>query len=228
MFDHIAPRYDMLNHVLSAGIDRSWRKKLVKEVADRHPKHILDVATGTADLAVALAALQPISVTGIDISENMIELGQKKVQSKNLSKVIRLMVADSEQLPFSDSSFDLATVAFGVRNFENLEKGLSEIFRVIREGGSLAVLEFSIPERFPVRQLYLFYFRAILPLIGRIASRNETAYSYLPASVREFAYGKRFENLLLASGFQSARSISLSLGIATLYIAQKLGKPSDK
>ncbi len=221
MFNSIAGRYDFLNHFLSLGIDRRWRKILVRKVAHTAPKTILDVATGTADLALALVRLKPEKIIGIDISETMLQIGTKKIKSRKLEDIITLQSADSEALPFASGSFDLATVAFGVRNFENLEAGLAELYRVIRIGGTLAVLEFSMPQQSLIRLFYKFYFKRILPGLGRVISGDKGAYTYLPDSVEAFPYGKTFEQLLLKTGFSTVQSHNLTFGIATLYIASR-------
>ncbi|MDP2424690.1 MAG: bifunctional demethylmenaquinone methyltransferase/2-methoxy-6-polyprenyl-1,4-benzoquinol methylase UbiE [Bacteroidales bacterium] len=219
MFNSIAGSYDFLNHFLSLGIDRRWRRRLVREVKPGAPKRILDVATGTADLALELARLKPEKIVGVDISEKMLQIGEDKVRKRNLHNIIHLQKADSENLPFESNSFDLVTVAFGVRNFENLETGLAELHRVVRDGGTLAVLEFSMPQQFLVRQLYLFYFKQILPFLGRLISGNKSAYIYLPDSVQAFPCGQMFEQLLYKTGFIKVRSHKLHFGIATLYVA---------
>jgi len=221
MFNSIAHRYDFLNHFLSLGIDKRWRRKLVRLVKDRRPQRILDVATGTADLAIALAKINPQQITGVDISEKMLEYGQIKIEKLKLNKTITLKHTDAERLPFSDSSFDMATVAFGVRNFENLQKGLKEIRRVLKPGGSIAVLEFTMPSYFPVKQIYRFYFRHVLPRMGRWISNDPGAYTYLPDSVESFPHGKAFGHELEAAGFTDVKIHSLTFGVAAIYIATK-------
>jgi demethylmenaquinone methyltransferase/2-methoxy-6-polyprenyl-1,4-benzoquinol methylase len=221
MFNSIAHRYDFLNHFLSAGIDRRWRKRLVKIVGQYKPSRILDVATGTADLAIELAALQPAKITGVDISEKMLEFGQEKLNKRKLDEIIVLKHTDAEKLPFSDRSFDLATVAFGVRNFENLQKGLKEINRVLRKGGKIAVLEFTMPRYFPVKQLYKFYFKTLLPRLGSWISKDPGAYSYLPESVETFPHGKAFATELETAGFSDVKIYPLTFGIASIYIASR-------
>lgn len=217
MFDNIAARYDLLNHVLSLSIDKGWRKKVVKMASEGKPKLILDVATGTADLAIALEKAAPEAITGIDISAGMLEVGREKVAKKGLSKMISLEQADSENLPFPDQTFDAITVAFGVRNFENLEKGLSEMFRVLKPGGKLLVLEFSQPQKFPFKQLYNFYFKNILPTIGKLVSKDARAYTYLPESVQAFPYGDKFMTIMENCGYKKGRKIPVTFGIATIY-----------
>lgn len=221
MFDNISHRYDFLNHMLSLSIDKGWRKKVVKMVAKDKPKTILDVATGTADLAIALAEAMPESIKGIDISAGMLSVGEKKISDRNLTHVISLQQADSEDLPFEDESFDAVTVAFGVRNFENLEKGLSEIQRVLKKGGKLLVLEFSQPTKFPIKQGYQFYFKNILPGLGKLISKDNSAYTYLPESVDAFPYGPRFIAILEKLGYTQNRFIPVTFGVATIYESVK-------
>lgn len=217
MFDNIAARYDLLNHVLSLSIDKGWRKKVVRMASEGDPKLILDVATGTADLAIALEKAAPEKITGIDISAGMLDVGRQKIEKKGLSKLISLEQADSENLPFPDNTFDAITVAFGVRNFENLEKGLSEMRRVLKPGGRLLVLEFSQPQKFPFKQLYNFYFKNILPTIGKLVSKDARAYTYLPESVQAFPFGEKFMAIMAKCGYQKGRRIPVTFGIATIY-----------
>lgn len=217
MFDNIAARYDLLNHVLSLSIDKGWRKKVVKMASEGEPKLILDVATGTADLAIALKNAAPDKITGIDISAGMLEVGREKIEKKGLSKLISLEQADSENLPFPDNTFDAITVAFGVRNFENLKKGLSEMQRVLKPGGRLLVLEFSQPQKFPFKQIYNFYFKNILPTVGKLISKDSRAYTYLPESVQAFPYGEAFMKIMSECGYQKGRRIPVTFGIATIY-----------
>ncbi|MBE0662185.1 MAG: bifunctional demethylmenaquinone methyltransferase/2-methoxy-6-polyprenyl-1,4-benzoquinol methylase UbiE [Bacteroidales bacterium] len=221
MFNSIAHRYDFLNHFLSLGIDRLWRKRLVKIVRTFKPRLILDVATGTADLAIELAMINPEKITGVDISEKMLEFGQQKLMKLKLDQKITLKHSDAEKLPFSDKSFDLVAVAFGVRNFENLQKGLKEINRVLKVNGNIAVLEFTMPSYFPVKQLYKFYFKHLLPRFGRWISRDLGAYSYLPESVETFPHGKAFAAELETAGFSSVKTYPLTFGIASIYVAAK-------
>ncbi len=221
MFDNISQHYDFLNHLLSLGIDRGWRKKMVRLIFKIQPKKILDIATGTAALAIALAKTHPDEIIGVDISEGMLSVGRKKIREKGLSSVIVLKQADSENLPFKDESFDAVTVAFGVRNFENLQKGLAEIYRVLKRNGKLLVLEFSQPTAFPFKQLYCFYFRSILPRLGRVISGHSSAYTYLPESVNAFPFGKKFTNLLIKTNFINTRLERVTFGIATIYKATK-------
>lgn len=221
MFDNISHKYDFLNHTLSMGTDIKWRKRVVKIIGAQNPKQILDIATGTADLAIALSKTNPEHITGIDISAGMLSYGQKKIKAKNLDKLITLQQADSENMPFEDNSFDAITVSFGVRNFEHLEVGLKEILRVLRPGGTLAVLEFSQPTKFPMKQLYNFYFKNILPLIGKMISKDNAAYTYLPESVNAFPFGKAFEAKLIEAGFNAPKTRPVTFGIASIYTATK-------
>ena len=222
MFNKIAGKYDFLNHFLSLGIDKTWRRKAIREIASVAPKRILDVATGTGDLAIAAEASIPgAAVTGVDIAAQMLEEGRKKLAAKGLTNSITLELGDSEALPFPSGGFDAVMCAYGVRNFENLEKGLSEMQRVMRAGGKLAILEFSRPRAFPVKQLYTFYFRRILPVLGGMLSRHKTAYTYLPESVNAFPDGKEFCDILTRCGFKNAKARPLTLGVTTLYTATK-------
>ncbi len=221
MFNRIAHRYDYLNHFLSMGIDKLWRKKLRKRLEKYQPQSILDVATGTADLAIELARLKPREIVGVDIAESMLEMGVKKIERKNLQHIIRLEQADSEDLPFKDNTFDAATISYGVRNFESPVKGLREIHRVLKPGGVLFILEFGMPTTFPVKQAYSFYFNAILPIWGKIFSGSYESYKYLPESVKKFPYDKAFTDLLEQAGFQQATATKISQGITFLYEARK-------
>lgn len=221
MFDNIAPKYDFLNHFLSLGIDKIWRRKLVKEVGKYSPLRILDIATGTGDLAIALAKLRPQNIVGLDISVKMVEVGVEKVKAKSLDNVIFLKEGDSENIQFDSNTFDFATVAFGVRNFENPLLGLTEMHRVLKAGGGIAVLEFAMPTKFPIKQLYKFYFFKILPGIGRLFSKDRSAYTYLPESVEAFPSGEKFTDLLKEAGFTNTRIIPLTLGVANIYIGEK-------
>ncbi len=221
MFDQISHRYDLLNHLLSVNIDKVWRKRAVNLLKPFRPKTILDIATGTGDFALAAVRLNPEKITGIDLSEGMLEIGRKKVEKKGLTKIIELQKADSENLPFEDNTFDAAIVGFGVRNFENLGKGLSEIFRVLRPGGAFIVLEFSKPRNVFIRKLYFFYFTRVMPLLGRLVSKDNRAYTYLPESVNEFPDGDDFTSFLKSAGFVKCSWVFQTMGIATIYEAQK-------
>lgn len=222
MFDSIAPVYDFLNHFLSGGIDIIWRKKTIRTLRNYHPQFILDVATGTGDLAIeAYRQLRPQKIVGIDISSEMLAVGRKKLQKRNLQERIELLNGDCENLRFDDNTFDALTVAFGVRNFENLEKGLAEMLRVLKPGGNLVVLEFSRPTLFPFKNIFNLYFSRILPAIGRFTSKDPSAYSYLYDSVQAFPDREKFINVLESIGFQSVTFKALTLGISSIYHAKK-------
>ncbi|MBL56402.1 MAG: bifunctional demethylmenaquinone methyltransferase/2-methoxy-6-polyprenyl-1,4-benzoquinol methylase UbiE [Flavobacteriales bacterium] len=221
MFNSIAPKYDFLNHTLSLGIDILWRKKAVRILKKINPERVLDIACGTGDFAIEDLNSGADKVTGLDISEGMVQVGIEKVKNKGLSKKVDLQVGDSENIPFEDNTFNGVTVGFGVRNFENLEKGLSEMHRVLTPGGQLIVLEFSKPKKFPIKQLYFFYFKYILPKIGRLISKDKTAYTYLPDSVHAFPDGEQFTNILDKIGFKSTKIVPCSFGIASIYIGTK-------
>ena len=222
MFDKIAFRYDFLNRFLSAGIDVSWRRKAIAELVSIHPKNILDVATGTGDFAItSYKILKPEQVTGIDISDGMLEIGRKKVKNLGLDGQIQLLNGDSEAIFFDDSSFDAVTVAFGVRNFENLEKGLSEINRVLKPGGKLIVLEFSKPNTPVIKSLYNFYMRFVTPKIGKLISKNNEAYQYLNNSVQKFPEREKFIQILNQLKYRHSFYKTLSLGICTIYCGEK-------
>lgn len=222
MFDRISPSYDQLNHLLSMNIDKAWRKKTAKEVATYYPETILDLATGTADLAIALAKSNPQAhIIGMDISEKMMEIGKEKVKQHGLERQIELHLGDAASLPFGDNSFDAVTVGFGVRNFENRKQGLSEIHRVLKPNGRAVILEFSMPEAFPMKQLYRLYFKHFLPKIGRCISKDPSAYFYLPQSVEAFPKPNDFIRIMDENGLKNGSVKSLSFGIATLYSATK-------
>ena len=222
MFDRISPKYDALNHLLSFNIDKVWRKKTAKAAAKTHPARILDLATGTADLAIELAKRNPQArIVGMDISEKMLDIGKAKVAKQNKESQIELCIGDAASLPFEDNAFDAVTVAFGVRNFDNLSQGLSEIHRVLKPDGHTFILEFSMPEKCPVRQLYRFYFKRILPKIGCRISKDPNAYDYLPTSVERFPKSDVFVQLLAEKGLENGVKRRLSFGIATLYEAEK-------
>jgi demethylmenaquinone methyltransferase / 2-methoxy-6-polyprenyl-1,4-benzoquinol methylase len=222
MFNDIAFRYDFLNRFLSAGIDISWRKKAINQLIAIKPKTILDVATGTADVAImASAILKPDKITGIDISDGMLELGRKKIQKAGLEATIELLNGDCETINFKNDSFDAVTVAFGVRNFENLEKGLSEILRVLKPGGKLVVLEFSKPKAAVVKFFYNFYMKIICPVAGKIFSKNRNAYQYLDESIQRFPEGNNFTGILDDLGYKNTYTKPLSLGICSIYCGEK-------
>lgn len=221
MFDQIAQTYDFLNHFLSLGIDKSWRKKAISKLKDLKPAYILDVATGTGDMAIEALSLQPEKIIGVDISEGMLEIARKKIHKRKLDHKIEVHKGDSEKLLFDDNTFDAVTVSFGVRNFENLSKGLADIFRVLKPGGKLVVLEFSNPRQFPVKQLYRFYFFRILPLLGRIFSGDSKAYTYLPESVAAFPDGEKFLDYMQEQGFSDTSQQALMLGICSIYTGKK-------
>jgi demethylmenaquinone methyltransferase / 2-methoxy-6-polyprenyl-1,4-benzoquinol methylase len=221
MFDSIAPKYDFLNRFMSLGIDVLWRKKVVKLLRNAPKGMLLDVATGTADLAIMLASLKPTKVIGIDISQLMLNVGDQKIIEHKLQDVITLQKADSENLPFADNTFAAATVAFGARNFENLDKGLAEMHRVLQPGCDIIILEFSKVKVFPLKQLFTFYFRYITPTIGKIFSKSSTAYAYLPESVAAFPEGQQMCSILHNIGFKNSTCTPLSFGIASIYQATK-------
>lgn len=220
MFDNIAPKYDLLNHVLSMKIDVLWRNKLVKWLKKDQPQTVLDVATGTGDLAIAVQKGTGAKVIGLDLSQQMLNVGIEKISKLNKSTQIEMVKGDAENLPFGDDHFDGVTVAFGVRNFENLEKGLSELLRVVKKERSVYILEFSKVEGF-LGPLYMFYFKNILPLIGRLVSKDNRAYTYLPDSVNAFPYGEKLRKILLTVGFTRVEYTKVSMGIATIYKATK-------
>jgi demethylmenaquinone methyltransferase/2-methoxy-6-polyprenyl-1,4-benzoquinol methylase len=222
MFDRIAPRYDLLNRVLSLGVDVWWRKTALSLLKEKKPRRLLDDATGTADVAKQAAKmLRPEHITGIDIANQMLDFGRVKIKNEGLEAIITLETGDSEALRFEDGSFDAVTVAFGVRNFEHLEKGLSEMLRVLRPGGTVVILEFSRPRVFPFKQLYNTYFKYVLPLIGRLTSRDTRAYAYLFESVQAFPDGDQFLHILTKTGYLHPTCRRLTLGICSIYTAQK-------
>lgn len=221
MFDTISGNYDGLNRVISFGIDVRWRRKVIRMVEETKPRDVLDIATGTGDLAISLAGTGAEKIVGLDLSEGMLAVGRKKIAEKQLSDRIEMVQGDSEELPFQDQSFDAITVAFGVRNFENLQKGLQEIRRVLRPGGILVVLETSVPEKFPFKQGYHFYTRNLLPLIGKIFSKDKVAYAYLSESAAAFPHGKKFNNILSKTGFIEVENKPQTMGVASIYTAKK-------
>ncbi len=222
MFDNISGTYDFLNHFLSLGIDIIWRKKAIRSLKAAQPQYMLDVATGTGDFALeAIDILNPEKVIGVDISQGMLDVAKEKIAKKGLERQFEVVLGDSENLPFAEATFDAVTVAFGVRNFENLEKGLADICRVLKPGGKAVILEFSMPKKFPVKQLYRFYFNHITPRIGKLFSKDHRAYSYLPESVAQFPDGKRFTDILRRAGFRETVCRPQTFGICTLYIGTK-------
>ena len=221
MFNRISGTYDFLNHFLSAGIDKLWRKKAVKILSQSNPATILDVASGTADFALETSHLNPEKITGIDLSENMLAIGRKKIQKKNLQNVIELKEGDCEALPFGDNNFDAVTVGFGIRNFMNPARGLSEMHRVLKPGGRLVVLEFSKPKNFLVSKLFSFYFKKFCPFVGGIISKDKSAYKYLQFSVEKFPEGNDFLLMMKTAGFINTFQKKLTFGIASIYCGTK-------
>ena len=221
MFDNISKRYDFLNHFLSLGIDKLWRRKAVRQLKDLRPKRILDLATGTGDFAIAALKLNPDEVVGVDISQGMLDMGIQKMKKRGHDKIVKMQLADSEKLPFEDASFDARTVGFGVRNYENLEKGLSDMLRILRPGGKAVILEFSKPKKFPIKQVFGFYSKRVIPFLGKLISKDKRAYAYLPESVEAFPEGTDFETIMTKLGYKEVNSILLSGGIATIYMGLK-------
>lgn len=221
MFDTISQEYDGLNRVISFGIDIKWRKKVVALVKKSAPKRVLDIATGTGDLAIQLAATGAQEVIGLDISKGMLEVGRQKIAAKNLTEKVTMVVGDSEALPFEANSFDAITVAFGVRNFENLEKGLSEILRVLKSKGTFVILETSVPSKFPYKQGYSLYTKYLMPLVGKLFSKDKQAYSYLSESANLFPHGEALNNILRKVGFIEVTHLPQTFGSATIYKASK-------
>tara|TARA_B100000767_G_scaffold187992_1_gene175330 strand:+ start:22 stop:753 length:732 start_codon:yes stop_codon:yes gene_type:complete len=221
MFDTISNEYDDLNRVISFGIDIKWRKKVVQIISKKKPKNILDIATGTGDLAINLTKTDASEIIGLDISEGMLKVGRKKILKKQLDSTIKMVIGDSENLPYENNSFDAISVAFGVRNFENLEIGLAEILRVLKPKGLLVVLETSVPIKFPFKQGYYIYTKALLPMIGRLFSKDKLAYRYLSESASKFPYGQAFNNILNKIGFINSTAMPQTFGVATIYTATK-------
>jgi len=221
MFNNISKRYDFLNHFLSLGIDKIWRKKAIRLLRPSQPKIILDIATGTGDFAIAALKLKPTRIVGLDISEGMLEVGRQKMKKRKCDNIIEMVLGDSEKIPFDDNYFDAFTVGFGVRNFENLETGLSEMLRVLKLGGKGVILEFSKPKKFPVKQSFNFYSKYIIPKIGRSISKDKAAYSYLPESVAAFPEGADFIAIMEKVGYTDIQYKLVSGGIATIYIGTK-------
>ena len=221
MFDNISARYDFMNHFLSFGIDRIWRRKAVHLLKDIQPLYILDLATGTGDFALALLKLKPKKIVGMDISKGMLDVGIKKMKERKVDHIIEMKHGDSEALPFESNSFDAVTVSFGVRNFEDLSQGLSEMLRVTRPGGKIVILEFSKPKKFPIKQSFRLYSKYIIPFFGKRIAKDEEAYAYLPESVQAFPEGQAFLDILTSLGYQNVSKKELSGGIATLYTGNK-------
>jgi demethylmenaquinone methyltransferase/2-methoxy-6-polyprenyl-1,4-benzoquinol methylase len=221
MFDTISENYDGLNRIISFGTDAKWKKKILKMVAAKQPKSILDIATGTGDLAILFAETSAIEIIGLDISQGMLDIGKKKIEAQKLESKIKMILGDGENIPYPDNYFDVITVAYGVRNFENLEKGLAEMLRVVRPGGKLLILEFSKPKRFPIKQAFGFYSRFIIPFFGKRISKDEKAYAYLPESVAAFPEGKAFTDILSNLGYKQVDASLVSGGIATIYTGIK-------
>jgi demethylmenaquinone methyltransferase/2-methoxy-6-polyprenyl-1,4-benzoquinol methylase len=222
MFNNISKTYDFLNHFLSLGIDIIWRKQAIKELIKDQPQTILDVATGTGDFAFeALAMLKPKKIIGVDISQGMLEIADQKIIKRNKSEVFEVRLGDSEKLLFDDDTFDAVTVAYGVRNFENLEKGIADMLRVLKPGGKAVILEFSKPKTFPIKQLYHFYFNYVTPTVGKIFSKDASAYTYLPESVNAFPDGKRFTDLMDKVGYKNTKAKPLAFGICSIYTGNK-------
>lgn len=221
MFNNISKRYDLLNHLLSMGIDKLWRKKAIRLLQSKKVSQLLDIATGTGDFALEGLKLNPEKIVGVDISSGMLDVGKEKILKKGLDHIIAFEVGDSENLRFESETFDAITVGFGVRNFEHLEQGLSEMLRVLKNGGQVAILEFSKPTKFPIKQFYNFYFLNILPLIGKLISKDASAYTYLPESVQEFPDGYDFMSIMHEVGFKNMVQYPVSFGIASIYIAEK-------
>ncbi|WP_405023542.1 bifunctional demethylmenaquinone methyltransferase/2-methoxy-6-polyprenyl-1,4-benzoquinol methylase UbiE [Mangrovimonas cancribranchiae] len=221
MFDNISGGYDSLNRVISFGIDIKWRKRVVAMIEQTNPESILDIATGTGDLAINLAQTNAKKIVGLDISQGMLDIGKQKVAEKKLNKTIEMVLGDSENLPFENNTFDAITVAFGVRNFEDLEKGLSEILRVLKPGGTFVILETSIPTKTPFKQGYNIYTKHIMPLIGKLFSKDKSAYKYLSDSASAFPYGEALNNILRKIGFIQVEDFPQTLGVATIYKSSK-------
>lgn len=221
MFDNIAPKYDLLNRALSLGIDVSWRRKAVKLLEPYAPKRVLDLATGTADFAIEARKLSPEQIVGVDIAPQMLEVGREKISKMGLDPLIELQTGDAERLNFEDGYFDAITIGFGVRNFENLDKGLAEVHRVLRPGGAVAILEPAFPTKFPMKQAFQFHFNVLTPLIGKWISGDDAAYEYLPNSVKAFPTGKEFVEICHKAGYSQAKFIPLTFGICALYLLEK-------
>lgn len=221
MFDNISKEYDGLNRVISFGTDIKWRKKVVSIVAKTNPKIVLDIATGTGDLAINLAETNAEKIIGLDISKGMLNVGKNKINKLNLENIIEMVLGDGEKIPFKDNTFDAITVAFGVRNFENLDKGLTDIYRVLKPNGTFVVLETSVPTKFPFKQGYTIYTKYIMPIIGKLFSKDKQAYRYLSNSAKNFPHGKNFNNILQKNGFINVKNKPQTMGVASIYVANK-------
>ena len=221
MFDNISGSYDGLNRVISLGIDVKWRKKVVALVAEKNPETILDIATGTGDLVIMMANTSAKKIIGLDISAGMLEVGKQKIEKANLSERIEMVIGDSENMPYPDNHFDAITVSFGIRNFETLEKGLAEIYRVLKPNGIFVILETSVPTKFPFKQGYTFYTKFILPIIGKIFSKDNKAYGYLSESAANFPFGEKLNNILRKNSFIECKAMPQTFGVATIYTATK-------
>lgn len=221
MFNNISKKYDFLNHFLSLGIDRIWRRKAIKKLKAINPERMLDIATGTGDFAIAALKLNPKEVIGVDISPGMLEVGKEKMKKKGYDKIIQMQLGDSENLPFDSDYFDALTVGFGVRNYENLEKGLTDMLRVLRPEGKAIILEFSKPKKFPIKQLFGFYSKHLIPFFGKLISKDKRAYAYLPESVAAFPEGEDFKQIMRSIGYKNVESQLVSGGIATIYSGTK-------
>lgn len=221
MFDTISGNYDSLNRMISLGTDQGWRRKVLKMVSDTNPESILDIATGTGDLAILLSKSNAKRIVGLDLSAGMLEVGKSKVSALGLQNKIEMIQGDSENLPFQDNTFDAITVAFGIRNFENLEKGLSEILRVLKPNGIFVILETSVPTKFPFKQGYNFYMKTFMPLMGKVFSKDQKAYEYLSESAKNFPYGEKLNAILQKVGFKNVKHNPQTMGVATIYSASK-------
>lgn len=221
MFDTISGNYDTMNRMITLGTDQGWRRKVLKIVSDTQPESILDIATGTGDLAILLSQTKASKIVGLDLSAGMLEVGRLKVKELNLDSRIDMVQGDSENLPFEDNSFDAITVGFGIRNFENLEKGLTEILRVLKPNGIFVILETSVPTKFPLKQGYNFYTKMVVPMMGKLFSKDQKAYAYLSESAKNFPFGKDLNNILTKVGFTSVKHEPQTMGIATIYSATK-------
>ncbi len=221
MFDTISENYDGLNKIISLGTDATWKKKILQMVKLLHPTSILDIATGTGDLAILFAETTATEIIGLDISQGMLDMGKKKISDKNLDSKIQMVLGDGEKIPYSDNYFDLITVAYGVRNFENLEKGLSEILRVLKPNGTFIILETAVPTKFPFKQGYYVYTNFIMPTIGKLFSKDKAAYKYLSTSAQNFPFGEALNNILRKIGFIDVQDEPQTMGVASIYIASK-------